>query len=89
MASFSKKATFVLPAAILTQIQVEVKNGFADSASGLVHDAIVSHLRQIEEARLVSEMQDAALDPLFMQDLSEMMSAFEGPDQESTRLLGE
>lgn len=76
----NKKATFVLPQALLDELRQAVESGQADSASSLVRDSLEMRLRALREERLRREFEAAAADPLFLADLDEVRRDFAAAD---------
>jgi len=83
----NKKATFVLPAAMLDEMRTLVEQGLAESASALVRDSLEARLRELREEQLTRHFLDAAQDPEFMADLEASMADFTATDAETARLI--
>jgi hypothetical protein len=50
-------------------------------------EALEKELRRARDQQLRAEFQEAARDPLFMQDLEETQKAFEAADAETARMI--
>ncbi len=74
----TEKVTFSLPADLVRQMREAVQKGGVASQNALVR-----------EAEFEREMEEAARDPLFMQDLTECMHDFRFVDAESSHLIAE
>lgn len=74
----NSKATFVLPDSLLEEFREFVRLGIADSLSALVRESLEIRARELRERLLERQFEEAAQDPLFMADLHDAMSAFDG-----------
>ncbi|MBI3929839.1 MAG: hypothetical protein HY319_30150 [Armatimonadetes bacterium] len=74
---------------MLVQMKQVVHEGLAESASGLVREAISRYLLHLENEQAFRDMEEAARDPLFLADLDETMRAFEQADAETARMIPE
>ena len=83
----TEKVTFVLPAELVRQIRETVQRGEFPSQNAFAREALKRELKRIREEAFEREMQEAAQDPLFMQDLQECMHDFRFVDAETARML--
>ena len=83
----TEKVTFALPADLVRQMREAVQRGGVASQNALVREAVQHQLKRLREAEFEREMEEAARDPLFMQDLEECMHDFRFVDAESARLM--
>jgi hypothetical protein len=65
-----------------------VAAGFFPSQNALVCRALETELRRTRDERLRREFEEAARDPLFLQDLTETEEAFISADAETARWIG-
>lgn len=85
----TEKVTFSLPADLVRQMREAVQKGGVASQNALVREAVQHQLKRLREAEFEREMEEAARDPLFMQDLQECMHDFRFVDVETARLIAE
>lgn len=78
----NRKATFVLPQALLDEMRSVVERGAAESVSALVRESLEARLAELREARLRREFEEASRDPLFLADQEECMRDFAALDSE-------
>ncbi len=78
----NKKATFVLPAALLDEMRSMVDRGAAESVSALVRDSLEARLCELRDQILRREYEEASRDPLFLADQAECARDFEQVDLE-------
>jgi len=71
-----RKATFVLPVALIVKMRRLVDLGLAESASALVRESLEDRVRQLREKELAREFEEAARDPLFLADQRDIEEAF-------------
>jgi Arc/MetJ-type ribon-helix-helix transcriptional regulator len=81
------KVTFTLPADLVSAVRQVVAAGIFPSQNALVREALEKELRRARDQQLRAEFQEAARDPLFMQDLEETQKAFEAADAETARMI--
>lgn len=82
----TEKVTFVLPTELVRQLREAVQKGAVASQNALVREALQQQLKLLREAEFEREMEAAAHDPLFMEDLAECMDDFRFVDAETARL---
>lgn len=82
----TEKVTFTLPAEMVRQMREVVQRGGVASQNALVREALQHQLKRLREAEFEREMEEAARDPLFMQDLEESMHDFRFVDAEAGRM---
>ena len=81
------KFTFVLPASLAQDLRRAVENGAAPSQNALVREALRREMRRLREEEIAIAMQEAANDPLYMQDLEECMRDFAELDRDSLQYI--
>jgi len=79
----TEKVTFTLPAVMVRQMREVVQKGGAASQNALVREALQQQLKRLREVEFECEMEAAARDPLFAQDLEECMNDFRFVDFET------
>lgn len=85
MGSKNKNVTFSLPADLLEKYRDYAKSNYIASMNAGVKEALEEYAVKIEKEKFKREMQEAANDPLFIQDLEESMRAFELSEIDSAR----
>lgn len=85
MGSKIKNVTFSLPIDLMEKYKGYAKNNHISSVNAGVKEALEEYAVKIEKDKLKNKMQEAARDPLFMQDLEECMEAFEDSDIDTIR----
>ena len=80
-----RKATFNLPDVLLVSLDEAVRGGAAASKNALVERALERELELLRRAARGAQWEAASRDPLFLQDLKELETAFESADPESLR----
>lgn len=83
----TEKVTFVLPTELVRQLREVVRKGEVASQNALVREALQRQLKLLREAEFEREMEAAACDPLFMQDLAECTHDFRFVDAETARMM--
>lgn len=81
----AKNVTFSLPPELIDKYKVYVKQKYIPSVNAAVKEALEEYSKRIEKEMLKHEMEQAAKDPLFMDDLMENMKAFEFVDKETVK----
>jgi flavin-dependent dehydrogenase len=81
----SKNVTFNLPPELIDKYKVYVKSNFIPSVNAGVKEALEEYSKRIEKEMLKKEMQKAAKDPLFLDDLNESMKDFERIDTDTAK----
>jgi hypothetical protein len=85
--SKTKKATFSLHEDVLAAIDEAVADGAARSKNAFVEEALIRQLQAIREQALRAQWEEAARDPLFLQDLAEIERDFDWADAETARSI--
>jgi len=80
-----KNYTFSLPIDLLDKLKKHSSAGRVASVNAAVKEAIEAYVKIIEKQNLYAAMQEAAKDPLFMEDLGSAMYDFNYSDFEATR----
>jgi Arc/MetJ-type ribon-helix-helix transcriptional regulator len=81
------KVTFSLPADLTREMREVVSAGLFPSQNVLVRLALTKELKRARTEQLRREFQEAAQDPLFLQDIKETAQAFESTDSETARMM--
>ncbi len=80
-----KNYTFSLPIELLDKLKKYSGEGHISSVNSAVKEALESYVKNIEKKHLYMQMQEAAKDPMFMEDLESVMYDFSYSDYEATR----
>ena len=72
----TEKVTFALPAEMVREMRAVVEKGEVGSQNALVREALQHELKRRRRVEFEREMEAAARDPLFMQDLEAMDARF-------------
>ena len=81
------KVTFVLPAPLAQQLREAVEKGAAPSQNALVREALQREMKRLQREEIAAAMQEAANDPLFMQDLHDCMNDYAELDRDSLQYI--
>lgn len=87
MATKAKKATFSLPEDVLAALQEAVAQGTAPSKNALVERALVRELQELRRQARRAQWEEAARDPVFLQDIEDTGAAFSSADAETAGRL--
>jgi predicted DNA-binding protein len=85
MSKLIKNYTFSLPIVLLNKLKQYSNEGYVPSVNAAVKEAIESYIKIIEKQNLYNQMQKAANDPMFMEDLENTMHDFLYSDFEATK----
>ena len=88
MGSKVKNVTFSLPGELIEKYKEYADSNILPSLNAGVREALEEYAKKIDKERLKKEMLKASEDPLFIQDIKETMTAFEGSDKESAGGIG-
>jgi len=77
-----KNVTFSLPENLIDGYRQLARTKQVPSMNAAVREALEDYLTEKRKAELLSEMEKAAGDPLFMEDLTEIMQDFAAVDGE-------
>jgi predicted DNA-binding protein len=83
MAKNSKNYTFSLPMELMDKVKTYLEIHEGSSINSMVREAVEQYLVKLDKARLGMQMQKAASDPMFMEDLNASMIDFEIADNEA------
>ena len=83
MSKSVKNYTFSLPIDLLSKIKHYSNEGRIPSVNAAVKEAIENYVKTVEKQNLYIEMKEAAIDPLFMDDLENAMNDFSHTDFEA------
>ena len=84
-----KNVTFSLPVDLINKLKEYSDKNYIPSVSSAVREALQLYSKTIEKENLYREMKEASKDPLFMEDLNEIMDAFAVSDDETSRRIPE
>ena len=84
-----KNITFSLPVDLIDKLKEYSEKNYIPSVSSAVREALQLYSKTIEKENLYREMKEASKDPLFMEDLNEIMEAFTVSDDETSRRIPE
>lgn len=84
-----KNITFSLPVDLIDKLKEYSEKNYISSVSSAVREALQLYSKTIEKENLYREMKEASKDPLFMEDLNEIMDAFTISDDETSRRIPE
>ncbi len=79
----TKKATFNLDTEVLTNLDEMMARGAAPSKNALVEQALRKELNELRRQERQKLWQEAAKDPLFRKDVSEIAADFASADAET------
>ncbi len=83
MSQSVKNYTFSLPIDLLDKLKDYSREGQIPSVNAAVKEALTTYVTKMEKQNLNKKMQEAAEDPLFMQDLNTAMTDFSYSDFEA------
>jgi metal-responsive CopG/Arc/MetJ family transcriptional regulator len=89
MAKKLKNVTFSLPVELLDELKQYVEYDCIPSVNAGVREALEEYAVKLKKEILAREMEKAAKDPLFMNDLEDCMKDFEAVDSETARRMDE
>jgi hypothetical protein len=84
----TKKATFNLHTSVLEALNDAMAQGIAPSKNTLVEQALIKELNELKRQARKVRWQAAAKDPLFLGDIEQAETDFEGADNESAGSIG-
>lgn len=82
MSQSVKNYTFSLPIDLLTRLKDYAKDGEVPSVNAAVKEAIEEYILTMDKKALSKKMREAVKDPLFMEDLENVMREFSAVDFE-------
>ena len=80
----TKKATFNLHTDVLAALDEMMVKGKAPSKNALVEQALIKELQELRRQTRKTLWQEAAQDPLFLNDIAEVGIEFKYADSEAT-----
>ena len=83
MAKNSKNYTFSLPVELMDKVKTYSEIHESPSINGMVREAVEQYVIKLDKALLGQQMQKAASDPQFMEDLNACMKDFKIADNEA------
>ncbi|MCE5223690.1 hypothetical protein LLG10_05800 [bacterium] len=83
MAKNSKNFTFSLPVELMDKVKTYSEIHESSSINSMVREAVEQYVVKLDKAWLGSQMQKAASDPQFMEDLNACMKDFKIADNEA------
>lgn len=87
MRTRTKKATFSLHIDVLEALDKATTSGMAASKNALVEQALIKELKEIKRQARKARWQEAANDPLFLQDIKEVEADFRYADGETVEMI--
>ena len=72
-----RKVTYQIDERIIARVREAVDTGAADSMSEFVQDALAERLEELRRREICRSIQEAARDPLFVEDVRETSAAFD------------
>ena len=81
----TKKATFNFRIDTLSELDELVLQGAASSKNALVEQALLKEMKEIKRLARKALWEEAAKDPLFMKDITDIESDFRYADTETIR----
>ncbi len=81
------KFTFVLPPLLAQDLREAVEKGVAPSQNALVREALRREMKRLRDEEIAIAMQEAANDPLYMQDLHDCMRDFAELDRDALQYI--
>jgi Arc/MetJ-type ribon-helix-helix transcriptional regulator len=82
-----KKATFSLPEPLLDKLKHYVEISRVSSANAAVREAVERYIIFLEEEDFEQDMEKAASDPDFIQDIKDVEKDFERAESEIARTM--
>jgi Arc/MetJ-type ribon-helix-helix transcriptional regulator len=79
--------TIAIPDELAREVQEAVAAGLAGSTDELGRKALATEVARLREDRLARDFEDAARDPMFLDDVREVGEGFRSADAESARLI--
>lgn len=83
MSEKTKKATFNLPADILSELDRAMAERAAPSKNALVERALVKELKELRRVARQARWQEGAKDSMLLKDISEIEVAYQSADAET------
>lgn len=80
-----KNVTFHLPPELIERYKSYVSKNIIPSVNAGVKEALEEYAKGVDKAILKQELQKAAKDPMFLEDLKKSMKDFEAIDYESSK----
>jgi hypothetical protein len=73
-----KKVGWQVSESVVDAVKEAVANGAAESQNAFVEDALRRRLKELRRAKVYSAYEEAAQDPIFMEDMRSISEAFDG-----------
>jgi len=83
MSKNSKNYTFSLPVELMDKVKTYSEILESSSINGMVREAVEQYVIKLDKAWLGLQMQKAASDPIFIEDLNACIKDFEIADYEA------
>jgi hypothetical protein len=83
----TRKATFNIHNDVLIELDQAVDRGFISSKNAMVEQALVKELKEYKKQERQKRWQEAAADPIFVKDISEVEADFRCTDLEADRSI--
>lgn len=84
-----KKVTYSLPEEIVEAVRETVASGAYGSQNEMVTAALRRTVADVREEALVLELREAMSDPMYLEDMAQVMEDFKYADAESAALIPE
>ncbi len=73
-----KKVGWQVRQSVAEAVKEAVENGAAESQNAFVEDALLRRLKELRRDKIYSAYEEAAQDPIFMEDMRSITEAFSG-----------
>ena len=73
-----KKVGWQVRQSVADAVKEAVENGAAESQNAFVEDALLRRLKELRREKIYSAYEEAAQDPIFMEDMRSITEAFRG-----------
>ncbi len=77
-----KKVGWQVRESVADAVREAVANGAAESQNAFVEDALLRHLKALRRGKIYSAYEEAAQDPIFMEDMRNTSEAFSGTERD-------
>jgi Arc/MetJ-type ribon-helix-helix transcriptional regulator len=84
-----KKVTYSLPEDLVEAVRETVASGTYTSQNEMVATALKRTMADVREEVLVQELRKAMSDPLYLQDMADVMEDFKYVDAETATMIPE
>jgi hypothetical protein len=77
-----KKVGWQVRQSVADAVREAVADGWAESQNAFVEDALLRRLKALRRSRIYSAYEEAAQDPVFMEDMRSTSEAFSGAERD-------